>query len=390
MAMDRSRPMIWVLAVAASACRFGSPPLGGDAAGPPDAPADALDAPIDGPRMDWWNTAWTRRRPITIDTSKLTGPVTNFPLLVQIPQQLVDLNGNRSNALRFVTADNTAALPYELDTLDPGTTSFVWVRLPGTTSAAAPSTLWLYYDNTAALSESAGAGVFADLYVSVHHLGASGPGGVLPDSTGNNHAASPSGGGGGPQLVNIGRIGRARDLDGNDDYYQLAGETDYDFTTTLTVSAWIQRQQFDEVYQAIVCKGDDTWRMHRENTTPFAGFGTTSGGSGNNDNLQGTTNIDNTNWHHIAIVFGGGVKRLYVNGQQDVMANEGPIDTDDTPVQIGHNSNAQTSPDRFWNGNIDEVRISTAERDAAWIFAEHLTVNDPTFVSIGSEERYAP
>ena len=124
MAMARGRSRIWVLAVTAAtaACRFGSPGLGGDAAEPPDAAPDAaIDAPIDGPRTDWWDAAWTRRRPITIDTSKLTaGPVANFPLLVRLPQQLVDLIGNRSNALRFVTTDNTTVLPYELDTVDTG------------------------------------------------------------------------------------------------------------------------------------------------------------------------------------------------------------------------------------------------------------------------------
>ena len=148
--------------------------------------------------------------------------------------------------------------------------------MPSLTNAAAQSTLWLYYNNHAAPPASAGAGVFADLYVSVHHLGSTAAG-VLPDATGKNHAATLSGGGGGPDLVNTGRIGGARDFDGNNQYLQLAGEPDYDFTTTLTVSAWIRRQALDVEYEAIVCKGDNTWRLHREDLTQFAGFGTTTG-----------------------------------------------------------------------------------------------------------------
>jgi hypothetical protein len=389
MALVRVRTKIWVpaavAAVVASACNFSPPlPLVGDGPKEPDAAVDAqLDAALDGPRGDWWDANYKRRRPITIDTSKLTaGAVTNFPLLVRIPQGLIDLNANRSNALRFVSTDNTTVFEYELDLVNNGGTSFVWVRMPSLNNTAGQTTLWLYYENAAAPPASAGNKVFQDLYVSVHHLSST------ADSTGNGHTATAVGGGGGPANVDAGQIGRARDFDGNDDYYELAGETAYDFTTSLTVSAWVRRQTFDETYQAIVCKGDRTWRMHRELTTQNAGFGTTTGGAPGNDNLQGATNIDNNNWHHVAIVFGGGVKRLYVDGQQDAMRNLATIDTDDTPVQIGHNSNAQSNPDRYWNGLIDEVRISSTAYNAAWIFAEHLTVTDPTFVTIGNEERY--
>jgi hypothetical protein len=255
--------------------------------------------------------------------------------------------------------------------------------MPSLSNAAAQATLWLYYDNPGAPVATSGPKVFDDLYVSVHHLGPN-AGATLPDSTSHNHVATPSGGG--PQLLNAGRIGRARDFDGNDDYLELAGEGDYDFTTTLTVSAWIRRQALDVEYEAIVCKGDDTWRMHRENLTQFAGFGTTTNTTTNN--LQGTTSIDNNNWHHIAIVFGGGVKRLYVDGQLDAMSAGGTIDIDNTPVAIGRNSNSTVGGNRNWNGDIDEVRISSAERNAAWIFAEHLTVTDPAFVTVGNEERY--
>ena len=185
-----------------------------------------------------------------------------------------------------------------------------------------------------------------------------------------------------------GRIGNARDFDSNDDYLQLANEVDFDVTTALTVSAWIRRQALDNVYQAIVCKGDNTWAMHREDQTTFAGFKTTVAAF--NQNLQGTTSIDDNNWHHVAIVFGNGTKRLYVDGAQDAMMTAGTIDTDNTPVAIGRNSNATTGGPRNWNGDIDEVRISNAEYNAAWISAERLTVNDPTFVTIGPEELYAP
>ena len=89
-------------------------------------------------------------------------------------------------------------------------------------------------------------------------------------------------------------------------------------------------------------------------------------------------------------MLGNGTKRLFVDGVLDVQVAGGPVDTDNTPVDIGRNSNSTVGGERNWNGDLDEVRISAVERDAAWMFAEHLTVTDPTFVTIGTEEPYAP
>jgi hypothetical protein len=246
MVRARVRSMCWVIvaAVMASvpACRFQAPPATGDDVVEPDAAIDApRDVAIDGPRTDWWDASWTRRRPITIDTSKLTGPVTNFPLLVQLAPDLIDLGGSHSDELRFLTADNTTVLPYELDTVDDAATSSIWVRLPALMNTGAAPTLWLYYANTGAARPTDSATVFSDRYVSVHHLGTS-AGTSLPDSTGKDHTASAPSTIEMPALVDVGRIGRARDFDCSNDYLELATEVDYDFNNLLWVSVWILLQ----------------------------------------------------------------------------------------------------------------------------------------------------
>ena len=68
----------------------------------------------------------------------------------------------------------------------------------------------------------------------------------------------------------------------------------------------------------------------------------------------------------------------------------GAVDVNNFAVSFGQNAESNTGGKRFWNGDIDEVRISATARDAAWMFAEHHTVTDPDFVQLGADEPYAP
>jgi hypothetical protein len=287
------------------------------------------------------------------------------------------VGGPTGDDLRFIAADQRTILPHQLDKRDAAG-SLVWVRFPDVQITGPAPAFWVYYGNPAAPSTSSGAAVFADRYVSVHHLGVD-----LGDATGRGHAAdAPTGQ---TPSVMAGRIGDARDFDGQNDHLDLPNEQDFDFTTQLSVSAWIRRQTFDSAYQAIVTKGDKAWRLHRENATAFAGFGTTA--AGQNRNQGGDMTIDDGNWHHVAIVFGAATKQIFVDGQLDQAdTGEPPIDASNVAVSLGYNSEAVNPPARFWNGALDEVRISGAARDRHWMFAEHHTVVAAGFAGVGGEE----
>jgi hypothetical protein len=68
----------------------------------------------------------------------------------------------------------------------------------------------------------------------------------------------------------------ALSFDGVDDYVTLANESNFDFTNQMTVEAWIKVDAFDKNWQAIVTKGDDSWRLHRYNNTNFLNFAFTN------------------------------------------------------------------------------------------------------------------
>jgi len=377
--------MVWTVAIAVAtlpACSFrrvpGAPVDDGGGGGSEAAIDAMVDTPVppDAPKV-WWNPAWTHRRQITIQNTQLLGPVLKFPLLVRLP------TGITAAELRFLAADHSTILPHEVDTAD-ATGILAWVRIPDIQNTGAAPVIWAYYGNAAATNTSSGTAVFGDTFVSVHHLGQT----FGTDASGNGHTAdAPTGGERPAQTTGI--VGLARDFDGSNDHLDLAGEAAYDFTTAFSASIWLKRQDLGTVpYMAIITKGDSAWRMHRDNLTQFAGFGTDE--STASLNLAGTTSIDDGNWHHVAIVLGNGKKRLYVDGQMDGMASAGAVNTNNFAVSFGQNAESNTGGKRFWNGDLDEARISADARDAAWIFAEHHNVTAPTFVQVGPDEPYTP
>ena len=79
--------------------------------------------------------------------------------------------------------------------------------------------------------------------------------------------------------------------------------------------------------------------------------------------------------------------RLYVDGaQQTTVGYGGTSETGTSELDIGK------SPDdalQFWNGIIDEVRVSSVVRDACWIETEYNNYNSAsTFSTIGTGEEF--
>lgn len=368
-----------ILVLASAGCAFTARAV--PDADPPDGPAVSPDAPAAA--KPWFDLAWSRRNAIEIHTQRLNAalggyPLAGFPVLVELPATFDHAHVAAGGAdLRFVLEDQATVVPYEIETYDATGTSLLWVRVPSIAPAAGNPRLWLYHGNPSAPAASNGAAVFAAEHVSVHHLGPN-----YLDVTGHGHDGVPSNDQ--PDTVSAGAIGEARNFDGAAESITLNGEAAYDFTTSLSVSAWINVSTFDVAYQALVCKGDDTWRIHRENATDAIGFGTNGPTS---DNTAGTVNVKTGGWRHVAIVYTGAEKQVYVDGVLDRGEPYAKaLSTDNTPVSFGLNATATTGGRRLWRGGIDEVRISQQPRSPAWISAEHATAVDHQLVTIGADE----
>jgi outer membrane lipoprotein-sorting protein len=154
-----------------------------------------------------------------------------------------------------------------------------------------------------------------------------------------------------------GVLGGALQFDGDGDYVDFGNNPDFNTAGQITISAWIKVNAFDREYQAIVAKGDSSWRLQRdgsESTLEFACTGLLVPGT-RYGAIHGTIEVNDGQWHHVAGTYDGAQICLYVDGAPDTSANAaGSININDQSVYIGENAE---KPERFWNGLIDDVRI---------------------------------
>ena len=73
------------------------------------------------------------------------------------------------------------------------------------------------------------------------------------------------------------------------------------------------------------------------------------------------TSIDSA-WNHLVLTYNGFIQKLYLNGElKEIKSHSGVINTNTNDFIIGN----------FFNGTIDEIRISNVERSADWIATEY-------------------
>jgi len=167
---------------------------------------------------------------------------------------------------------------------------------------------------------------------------------------------------GDPQWVE-GIVDGAIELDGDGDFVDCGNSPVLAITGDITVACWIKVNQFTTSWQAIVTTGDSSWRVHRSggtNNIAFGSNGLTPGGD-----LTGSTDVSTGAWFHVAAVYNGAQKLLYIDGALDASADTtGNINASTYNVNIGEN-NEQTG--RFFDGLIDDVRIYNQALSAAEI-----------------------
>jgi len=184
----------------------------------------------------------------------------------------------------------------------------------------------------------------------------------IPDMSGNGFTAKLEGA---ARVVTDAERGKVLQLDGEGDYVDCGKHTDFDITGEITIGCWIKVRKFDKSWQAIITKGDFTWRLQRakdKNSLEFGCRGLQAEGEGAEyGSLFGKIDVNDGRWHHVAGVYDKRKLYLYVDGTLDNSVNaSGQISTYDDPVMIGENAlvfRYDNLAKRSWNGLIDDVRI---------------------------------
>ena len=193
----------------------------------------------------WWDLTWDSRVQLTFDNSLQTQNLDDFPVLIVLDPG----NFNYANAepngqdLRFVDADDATVLEHEIESWNPGGTSYIWVRVPRIDGSSSSDFIYLYYDNTGAPDVQNPPGVWAAGYLAVWHLDddPSAVSSVLDSTANAKHGSGVS-----MNATNVvpGRIGQATNFDGSADYIRVpsgAGDALEINGENLTIESWVRR-----------------------------------------------------------------------------------------------------------------------------------------------------
>lgn len=146
-------------------------------------------------------------------------------------------------------------------------------------------------------------------------------------------------------------------FDGVNDRVELANESNFDFTTSFSIEAWVRVTSFTQEWQTVISKGEQGPRIHRFGSTNLIAFGTGPG-----DDLASTVSVNDGNWHHIAATCNNGFKSLYVDGVlQGTQTVSIPLATNNDNVRIGSQIDSYI-PVRAFHGDIDDVRFWNVAR----------------------------
>ncbi|UCG48667.1 MAG: hypothetical protein JSU94_02610 [Phycisphaerales bacterium] len=157
-----------------------------------------------------------------------------------------------------------------------------------------------------------------------------------------------------------GRTGAALYFDGAEDYIDCGANQVFDINDQITISAWIQVYGFDKDWQAIISKGDSAWRLQRMaqlDTIAFhlSGITLADEEARAHSGVDGMTNVNDGQWHHLVGVYDGQRLCLYINGMLDsALVGSGGISRNTHNVLIGENIERRG---RLFYGVIDEVAV---------------------------------
>ncbi len=319
-------------------------------------------------------SSWSYSSKIQINTTSsganVANNVYNFPLLVSLDQSNFSFNQAMENGedIRFQLADGTH-LNYEIERWDNSANeAVIWVLIPIIYGNSFME-FTMFWGKTGATDKSNGTAVFnsSNNFVGVWHLNDESYYDASDNqNNGTDYVSSTS---------TTGIIGRGRGFDGTDDYVSIAKAKNLNIRKNITLSGWFYADTWGDG-EAIISKGSSYGPYGlRLSTTGGNGIkfsanqqsppGMGSAADYNSNNVSMSTST----WYHVAATYNGDSLKLYINGvSDDSSAVSNTFGLEDNILALGADF---AGTDEYFDGNLDEVRLSNAARSGDWIRLEY-------------------
>jgi len=331
----------------------------------------------------WYNTQWIYRKKLTIDNSAISENLINFPVLVHLNDTTIDWTHlqNDGTDIRFTDSDGETLLNYEIETWNDTNDAWIWVNIPQIDAGSITDSFYMYYNNSGASDGQNIEDTWNSNYEMVQHLQEN-TNSTCVDSTNNNFDGTPLPYASPPVSVLSGQINDCLDFDGTQDYILTS--------TTTSLSVFTIEVFFNAKDMAAGQPYEKGIFTHGVNSFLLA-FDATAGDSrpcglindGSWTYIYGSTNPISSGFHYVVFSYNGSYMHLYLDGSSDATpVSSGNPNAENEGYRIG--TYAATS-NQWFNGTIDECRVSNVARSADWIEAQYLSMTEQ-FFSFGSEE----
>ncbi len=334
------------------------------------------------PPSDWYPPAggpggvWTNRKSVTVDKTKVSNSVSNFPVLVSVTDANLKSIANGGlvgksdgSDILFTSSDGLTKLSHEIEKYSASTGELLaWVKVTSLTSSVNTG-LYMYFGNASASDQQNKTGVWDSNFKAVYHLPNGSTLSAL-DSTSNSNNGSITG-----ATAGTGQIDGAGSFSGSSQYISSSSTLP---SGTFTYESWV-KPSGTTGYRAIFGGSSYAAELRVNASTNqiqlldqgITGIFTSTGSASANT------------WTHIALTRDGSnnAYKLYINGQ---------LDTSTTNSQNPPGSNrlgGAISVGEYFAGSLDEMRASNSVRNADWITTQYNNQSNPnTFMSFGGLE----
>lgn len=343
----------------------------------------------------WWNRSFSSRYNLNITNSGSTD-LLNFSAYYRASKE-VEMQSDFDD-VRFISgacdSQNVSELDYELEYFNSTSAAF-WIRFEN--FSVGDNSLCVYYGNSTVSSTENPNSVWSSDYEGVWHLSEPGRDTRL-DSTSNGFDAFPVNYEGDENVT--GAIGGADLFDGTDDYLAISGlnYASSGAISEITVCALVRSSSSN---QQIISSFDrnEYWRFSLKDDSGSGNVAWDSDDGPTTDDFDTITDFADGEWHYLCGWFNatavGDDKKIFADGALVDSRNAhggNSIGTGTTRfgfIGVGSEAgtfNLSTGPNIFFNGEIEEFRISSVALSDDWINQTfQLMVNQGEFTSLEGE-----
>jgi hypothetical protein len=345
----------------------------------------------------WWNSSWTKRRKITFGEPPKFTPsqdLSDFPVLIKLNSSRIDYTNTQDQGqdIRFVADDDTTLLPHEIEKWNESGDSYVWVKVNPIKSSSPYTYIYMYYGNTGADDGQNKTEVWNDGYFRmVQHLKETSPN-THEDSTSNANNST---------AIDVYQQGSATGkIDGADDLESgssdvgvtIVDDDSLHITDAITIEAWVKPESFGTpTDKSRIVNKNNCYVLSIRSTDNLHGYIFVDGETleMSSESPAMPTGVD----QYVVMTWEGGGDhpvKLYRYAASGAPNSEvtysgspastvGPIQSTTDPVYFGSHGTGE-----YFDGIIDEVRISAKARSADWIAAQYNSMTD-NFATFGDE-----